>query len=229
MDRLIATTPFFSSEQRALAARAAEFAEREVEPRAGDDELDADQALRNYILLLVEADLLGYAVATPGHAFDLRSFCLVRETLSYSSSLADLAFVMQGLGTYAICLARAANGKAIAAFALTEPDAGSDVAAIKTGARHESDAYIIDGRKRFISNAGVADFYTVFARTGTRDDGRAEISAFVVSARMPGFRVADRTGMIAPPPIGALAFKDCQAPAEDTIGSPVAGLRVRLR
>jgi acyl-CoA dehydrogenase len=239
MDRLIATTPFFSSEQRALAAQVAEFAEREVEARAGDDELDADQALRNYVLLLVEADLLRYAVAVPGHAFDLRSFCIIRETLSYSSSLADLAFVMQGLGTYAISLAanehvrdfwlaRAANGKAIAAFALTEPDAGSDVAAIKTSARRESDAYIIDGRKRLISNAGVADFYTVFARTGTHDDGRGEISAFVVSARMPGFSVSERTQMIAPHPIGELEFKNCRVPAEDMVGAQGDGLRLAL-
>ena len=143
MDRFIETTPFFSSDHRTLAARMAEFAEREVEVRAGDDEGDVDEALRGYVLLLAEADLLRYAVAAAGHAFDLRSFCIIRETLSYSSSLADLAFVMQGLGTYAISLAatehvrdfwlaRAANGKAIAAFALTEPDAGSDVAAIKT-------------------------------------------------------------------------------------------------
>src|SRR5204863_3742550 len=145
-------------------------------------------------------DLLKHAVSMPGQPFDLRPFCIVRETLSYSSSLADLAFVMQGLGTYAISLAatehvrdfwlaRAANGKAIAAFALTEPDAGSDVAALKTTARREDDAYFIDGRKRFISDAGVADLYPVFARTGTREDGPAELSAFIVSARLPGFAV----------------------------------------
>src|SRR6266699_6473382 len=202
------TTPFFTNEHRALVKRVAEFSEREIEVRAGDDEQDVDEGLRSYIMLLFEANLLRYAVAVPGQSFDLRSFCLIREALSYSSSLADLAFTMQGLGTYAITLAatehvrdfwlaRAANGKAIAAFALTEPEAGSDVAALKTTARSERDAYIIDGRKRFISNAGVADFYTMFARTGTREDGRAEISAFVVSARMPGFRVADRTEMIA--------------------------------
>ncbi len=126
-------------------------------------------------------------------------------------------------------LARAANGKAIAAFALTEPDAGSDVAALKTTARREDDAYIIDGRKRFISNAGVADFYTVFARTGTREDGRAEISAFIVSARMPGFAVAERTEMIAPHPIGELEFKGCKVPAEDMIGVPGDGLRLSLQ
>ncbi len=115
----------------------------------------------------------------PAQKLDVRALCLIREALAYSSALADLAFVMQGLGTYAISQAapehvrdfwvsRAAEGKAIAAFALTEPDAGSDVAAIKTTATRDGDAYVIDGRKRFISNAGVADFYTVFARTGDR-------------------------------------------------------------
>src|SRR5689334_12707994 len=102
MDPFIATTPFFTSQHRALAERVAEFAEREIEVRAADDEGDTDEALRAYVQLLAENDLLRYAVATPGERFDLRSFCLIRETLSYSSSLADLAFVMQGLGTYAI-------------------------------------------------------------------------------------------------------------------------------
>jgi acyl-CoA dehydrogenase len=240
MDTFIATTPFFSSEQRALAEHLTQFGEREIEVRAGDDERDIDETLRSYVLLLAENDLLKYAVARPGQPFDLRSFCIIRETLSYSSSLADLAFVMQGLGTYAISiaatehvrdfwLARAAIGKAIAGFALTEPDAGSDVAALKTTARCEDDSYLINGRKRFISNAGVADFYTVFARTGTREDGRAEISAFIVSARMPGFSVAERTEMIAPHPIGELEFKNCKVPAEDMIGKQGDGLRLSLQ
>jgi acyl-CoA dehydrogenase len=240
MDSFIATTPFFNSEQRALATRVAEFTEREVEPRAGADERDVEEALRSYIRLLHEQGLLRYAVAAPGERFDLRAFCVIRETLSYSSALADLAFVMQGLGTYAIGLAatehvrdfwldRARNGQAIAAFALTEPDAGSDVSSLKTEARREGDAYLINGRKRFISNAGVADFYTVFARTETREDGRAEISAFIVSARMPGFSIAERTEMIAPHPIGELEFKDCRVPAEDMIGNQGDGLRLALQ
>lgn len=240
MDSFIQTIPFFTSPQRALATRVAEFIEREVEPRAGADERDAEAALRSYVVLLNEQELLGYAVATPGQRFDLRAFCIVRETLAYSSALADLAFVMQGLGTYAISLAatehvrdfwldRARTGQAIAAFALTEPDAGSDVSALKTEARREGDGYIINGRKRFISNAGVADFYTVFARTGTREDGRAEISAFIVSARMAGFSVAERTEMIAPHPIGELEFKNCRVPAEDMIGNQGDGLRLALQ
>ena len=240
MDRFIATTPFFTSEHRALAERIAEFCKAEIEVRAGNDETDADAALRAYIRLLAENDLLKLAVAAPDEPFDLRAFCIIREALSYSSSLADLAFVMQGLGTYAVSFAatehvrdfwlgRARNGQAIGAFALTEPDAGSDVAALKTTALREGDAYIINGRKRFISNAGVADFYTVFARTGTREDGRAEISAFVVSARMSGFSVAERTEMIAPHPIGELEFKNCRVPAEDMIGNQGDGLRLALQ
>src|ERR1041385_8852920 len=98
MDEFIATTPFFTSQHRELAARVADLAEREIEVRAADDENDADEALRFYVQLLAENDVLGYAVPQPGKAFDVTSLCLVRETLSYSSSLADLAFVMQGLG-----------------------------------------------------------------------------------------------------------------------------------
>lgn len=240
MDPFIETTPFFTSQHRGLAQRVADFAERDIEVRAADDEGDTDEALRSYVQLLAESDLLRYAVAAPGERFDLRSFCLIRETLSYSSSLADLALVMQGLGTYAISraatehvrdfwLARARHGQAIAAFALTEPDAGSDVAALKTTARREGDTYIINGRKRFISNAGVADLYTVFARTGTRDDGRAELSAFIVSARMQGFSVSERTEMMAPHPNGALEFKDCRVPAEDMIGDQGEGLHLALQ
>ena len=192
------------------------------------------------MLLLAQYDLLRYAVATPGQPFDLRAFCVIRESLSYSSSLADLAFVMQGLGSYAISLAatehvrdfwlaRARIGKAIAAFALTEPDAGSDVAGLKTVARKEDDAYIIDGRKRFFYNTGVTEFYTVFARTGTREDGRAEISAFIVSARMPGFSVSEKTEMIASHPIGELEFRNCKVPEEDMIGKRGDGLRLSLQ
>jgi alkylation response protein AidB-like acyl-CoA dehydrogenase len=195
---------------------------------------------RALLALLAEAGLLRYAVAAADARFDTRSLCLIREALAYSSSLADLAFVMQGLGTYAISLAapehvrdfwleRAASGKAIAAFALTETNAGSDVAAIKTMARRDGDAYLIDGHKRFISNAGLADFYTVFARTGTRKDGRAELSAFVVGARMPGFRVRERTLLIAPHPIGEIEFNATRVPAEDMVGREGDGFQLAMQ
>ncbi len=191
------------------------FVEQEIEPRAADEE----RRRRARAETSSAAGQGGHSELRSRRAkLDIRSLCLIREALAYSSSLADLAFVMQGLGTYAISqaapdhvrdfwLSRAANGKAIAAFALTEPEAGSDVAAIQTTARRDGDTYVIDGRKRFISNAGIADFYTVFARTGTREDGRAELSAFVVGAKMQGFTVVERTPLIAPHPIGEIAFR----------------------
>ena len=188
--------------------------------------------------LLAQADLLRFAVVAEATAMDARSLCLVREALAYSSSLADLAFVMQGLGTYALALAapehvrdfwleRAREGRAVAAFALTEPEAGSDVASIQTTAQRDGDSYIINGRKCFISNAGVADFYTVFARTGTREDGRAQLSAFVVGARMPGFTVRERTRLIAPHPIGEVVFDNLRVPAEDRVGAEGDGFASR--
>jgi acyl-CoA dehydrogenase len=239
-DQFIEETPFFNAGQRELAGLMADFVRREIEPRAAE-EADEDAHFRALLALLAGAGVLPYAVAgTPGEALDVRSLCLIREALAYSSSLADLAFVMQGLGTFAMSLAapehvrefwltRATSGKAIAAFALTEPDAGSDVASIKTSARREGESYVINGHKRFISNAGLADFYTVFARTGTRADGRAEISAFIVGARMQGLYVRERTRLIAPHPIGEIEFNDCHVPAEDMLGNEGDGFRLAMK
>ena len=228
--------PFFTPEHQNLARVVAQFAAREMEPHAGVEE-DLDGLARHFVNLLAGAGLMNYAVAES--RLDIRSLCLIREALSYSSSLADLAFAMQGLGTYAIAqaapehvrefwLARALTGKAIAAFALTEPDAGSDVASIQTSARRDGETYVINGRKRFISNAGIADFYTVFARTGTREDGRATLSAFVVGAKMQGFSVVERTSLMAPHPIGEIAFNDCRVPAEDMVGNEGDGFRLAM-
>jgi acyl-CoA dehydrogenase len=239
MDKFIDQLPFFSSEHRDLATGIKSFVEQEIEPRS-IDEGDTENRLREYVALLGEAGVLGYAVVSPGAKLDACALCLVREALSYSSPLADLAFVMQGLGTYAISQAapehvrdfwvsRAVEGKSIAAFALTEPDAGSDIAAIKTTAQRDGDAYVIDGRKRFISNAGVADFYTVFARTGTEENGRAALSAFVVGAKMPGFSVVERTSMIAAHPIGEIEFNGCRVPAEDMVGAEGEGFLLAMR
>jgi acyl-CoA dehydrogenase len=228
--------PFFTAEHRNLAQVVAQFATREIEPHAGVED-DVEGLARHFVGLLAGAGLLNYAVAAP--KLDIRSLCLIREALSYSSSLADLAFVMQGLGTYAIAqaapdhvrdfwLARALQGKAIAAFALTEPEAGSDVASLKTEARRDGETYLIDGRKRFISNAGIADFYTVFARTGARDDGRPLLSAFVVGSKMQGFSLVERTSLIAPHPIGEIAFDGCRVPAEDMVGNEGDGFRLAM-
>jgi acyl-CoA dehydrogenase len=239
MDRFTEYAPFFTDEHRRLAASVASFVWREIEPHAAHADEATDEDFRALVALLAEADLLRFAVRRDA-PLDVRSLCLVREELAYSSALADAAFVMQGLGTYAVSLAapahvrdfwieRAATGRAVAAFALTEADAGSDVSAITTTARLEGDAYVLDGRKRLISNAGVADFYTVFARTGTRADGRAEMSAFIVSARMSGFSVRERTQMIAAHPIGEIEFDALRVPAEDRVGEEGDGHRLAMR
>jgi acyl-CoA dehydrogenase len=228
--------PFFTTEHRHLAESVAQFAAQEIEPHA-DVEEDVDGLARHLVGLLAAGDLLNYSVVRT--KLDVRALCLIREALSYSSSLADLAFVMQGLGTFAIAhaapdhvrdfwLSRAASGKAIAAFALTEPDAGSDVASIKTTAQRDGETYVINGRKRFISNAGIADFYTVFARTGSRADGRATLSAFVVGAKMQGVSVVERIPLLSPHPIGEIAFNDCRVPAEDMVGNEGDGFRLAM-
>ncbi len=236
MDSLISQLPFFTPEHRNLAQGVAQFVRQEIEPRAGSED-NVERLAKDFVNLLAGAGLLNYSVAQA--KLDVRSLCLIREALAYSSSLADLAFVMQGLGTYAIAqaapdhvrefwLSRAANGKAIAAFALTEPEAGSDVAAIQTTARRDGETYVIDGHKRFISNAGIADFYTVFARSGTREDGRPKISAFVVGSRMQGFSVVERTSLMAPHPIGEIAFHQCRVPAEDMVGNEGDGFGLAM-
>ena len=236
MDSLISQLPFFTPEHRNLAQSVAHFVAQEIEPRAAIED-DVEGLAKDFVALLAQAGLLNYAVAES--KLDVRALCLIREELSYSSSLADLAFVMQGLGTFAIAraapdhvrdfwLSRASSGKAIAAFALTEPNAGSDVAAIQTTARRDGESYVIDGHKRFISNAGIADFYTVFAKTGAREDGRPILSAFIVGSKMPGFRVVERTALIAPHPIGEIAFDQCRVPAEDMVGNEGDGFKLAM-
>jgi acyl-CoA dehydrogenase len=237
MDQLITQLPFFSAEHRTIANVITKFVELEIEPHA-NEEHDIEERARKYVHSLAQSGILEYALAKESE-INLRAVCVIREGLAYSSALADLAFVMQGLGTYAISraapehvrdfwLSRAAEGKAIAAFAVTEPEAGSDVAAIQTTAQRDGDAYVINGRKRFISNAGIADFYTVFARTGTREGGRAAISAFVVSSRMEGFSVVERTSLMSPHPIGEIEFKDCRVPAEDMVGNEGDGFGLAM-
>ena len=236
MDQLIQQLPFFTPDHRTLAESVSKFVALEVE-RHSVDEQDVIESVRYYVKALAKAGALNYVASES--QLDIRAICLIREGLAYSSSLADLAFVMQGLGTYAIAqaapthvrdfwLSRTAEGKAIAAFALTEPDAGSDVAAIQTTAKRDGDTYVINGRKRFISNAGVADFYTVFARTGVLESGRASLSAFIVSAKIPGFNVVEQTQLMAPHPIGELAFIDCRVPAENLIGNEGDGFGLAM-
>ena len=239
MDKFITQLPFLTPEHLTLAADMETLVRLEVEPSA-IEESDVETRLREYVSMLAEAGVLRYAVAAPGANLDVRALCLIREALAYSSPLADVAFVMQGLGTYAISqaapehvrefwLSRAAEGKSIAAFALTEPDAGSDVASIKTEAQRDGDSYVLNGNKRFISNAGVADFYTVFARTGTDANGRAALSAFVVGAKLAGFNVIERTSMLSAHPIGEIEMRNCRVPAENLVGAEGDGFLLAMR
>jgi len=178
--------------------------------------------------------------------FDVRALALIRETLAWHDGLADFAFAMQGLGSGAISLEgsaaikhqylpRVAAGQAIAAFALSEPDAGSDVAAIKCVARREGDEYVLDGRKTWISNGGIADFYCVFARTSppeARPDGSVTargISAFVVDADTPGLEIAERIDVIAPHPLATLSFAGCRIPAGNRLGTEGDGFKLAMR
>lgn len=170
---------------------------------------------------------------------DTRAICLIRETLARHSGLADFAFAMQGLGSGAISLhgtpeqrqrylTRVASGEAIAAFALSEPNAGSDVAAMACAARAEGDHYVLDGEKTWISNGGIADFYVVFARTGEAPGARG-ISAFIVDAGTPGFEIAERINVIAPHPLARLRFTHCRIPASQRVGAAGEGFKVAMR
>ena len=163
----------------------------------------------------------------------------VRETLARHNGLADFAFAMQGLGSGAISLAgtpaqqsrylpRVARGEAIAAFALSEPEAGSDVAAMQCAARVEGEFAILDGEKTWISNGGIADFYVVFARTGEAPGARG-LSAFIVDAGTPGFEIAERIDVIAPHPLARLRFTNCRVPLSQRVGDAGEGFKVAMR
>ncbi|HEV3104893.1 MAG TPA: acyl-CoA dehydrogenase family protein, partial [Trinickia sp.] len=181
----------------------------------------------------------GTAYGGHGDTIDARAVCLLRETLAKHAGLADFALAMQGLGSGAISLAgteeqkrrylpRVANGTAIAAFALSEPDAGSDVAALALAAREDGDAYVLDGAKTWISNGGIADFYVVFARTGEAPGSRG-ISAFIVDADTPGLTIAERIDVIAPHPLARLQFEGARVPKRQRLGAPAEGFKIAMR
>ena len=174
-----------------------------------------------------------------GPPIDSRLVCLARETLAWHDGLADFAFAMQGLGTGAIGLAgppalrqavlpRVASGEWLAAFALSEADAGSDVAAMQCAARLDGDDYVLDGEKTWISNGGIADVYTVFARTGEAPGTRG-ISAFAVFPDDPGFQVAARLHTVAPHPLATIRFSGCRIPASRRLGAPGEGFKLAMR
>lgn len=243
--------PFLADRHRALARELDAWAAAHV-PHAHGPDVDAE--CRALVRSLGAAGWLRHAVAGIAHGgaaevIDTRSLCLIRETLARHSGLADFAFAMQGLGSGAISLAgsaeqratwlpRVAAGEVISAFALSEPEAGSDVAAMACAACADGDHYVLDGEKTWISNGGIADVYVVFARTGEGPDrpagatpgrGAKGISAFIVPAGTAGLEIAERIDVIAPHPLAKLRFTGCRVPASARIGAPGEGFKLAMR
>ena len=248
--------PFFEERHRDLTRRLSEWAgTRLADAGAAEDRESVDAACRSLVRDLGLAGWTRYsapeatqhrAAAGAGAEFDVRALALIRETLARHDALADFAFAMQGLGSGAISLAgsselkerylpRVAAGEAIAAFALSEPEAGSDVAALRCRATPTPEGYRLHGEKTWISNGGIADFYCVFARTSgpeVRPDGTissAGITAFVVDAATPGLSVSRRIDTISPHPLATLAFQECQVPAAQRLGAEGEGFKIAMR
>lgn len=230
--------PFFEARHRAREQALDEWCGGQSWTH-GTAGVDLDASCRDFAARLGEAGFLRIAVPAPhgeDESLDARSLCLMRETLARHEPLADFVYAMQVLGSAPISLfgsrgqkdawlGKVAAGSAIAAFALSEAEAGSDVAAMTMRAERRNGDYVLNGAKAWISNAGVADFYVVFARTG---EGKRGISAFIVPADAPGLAVSERTPVIAEHPLGSLEFANCRVPADSLLGKPGGGLRIAL-
>ena len=222
--------PFFDDSHRELAERLERWCEAEL---SDDEPADVDEACRILVRRLGEAGWLRYCVPDEGGRMDVRALALIRETLARHSGLADFAFAMQGLGSGAISLfgsdaqkaaylPAVARGDKIAAFALTEPESGSDVANVETRAEPVEDGFVLNGEKTFISNGGIADFYVVFARTGEAP-GAKGLSAFLVDRGVQGLDDGERIQVIAPHPLARLRFDDLRLPASALLGEAGKG------
>jgi acyl-CoA dehydrogenase len=229
--------PFFEPRHRELADRLETWAAQNL---SHIDHDDTDRACRNLVAALGREGWLKFTAPGEGDVekIDVRTLALIRETLARHSGLADFAFAMQGLGAGPISffgddeqrktwLPKTRSGKAIAAFSLSEPASGSDVANISTTARRDGNEFVIDGEKTWISNGGIADFYIVFARTGEAPGARG-LSAFVVEASSPGLKVAERLNTIAPHPLARLRFEGCRVPASALIGRGGDGFKIAM-
>ena len=232
--------PFFGPEHREYAAQLDRFAASGA--LSSVDHRNVDASCRTLAAALGETGLLDACVAAPiGDAatIDSRKACLARETLAFHDGLADFAFAMQGLGSGAIGVAGSSDirrailpkvraGEWLAAFALSEKDAGSDVASMTCSAVRDGDAYLLNGEKTWISNGGIADLYCVFARTGEAPGARG-LSGFVVLPTDPGFLIAERIELIAPHPLATLQFVNCRVPASRMLGAAGEGFKVAMR
>lgn len=230
-DRSFLQWPFFEDRHRELAAALDTWCADNLSV----DHSDIDAACRKLVADLGSA---GWLQPTAGDTLDVRTLCLIRETLARHDGLADFSFAMQGLGTGAISLfgteeqktewlPLTRSGQAISAFALTEPQSGSDVANSTMTATLDGDDYILNGEKTWISNGGIADVYTLFARTGEAP-GAKGLSAFVLPAGLPGFEVVERLQVIAPHPLATLRFTDVRVPKSALLGAAGQGFKVAM-
>ena len=237
--------PFFDEAHRVFKTQLQEWTTKQFADQHGHDESrDAiDRECVSLVKALGQGGWLKPAIAGKAHGgasevIDTRTICLLREELAWHHGLADFAFAMQGLGSGAISLKgtpeqqatylpRVAKGDALAAFALSEPDAGSDVAAMQCSALDTAGGYRLNGLKTWISNGGIADFYVVFARTGEAPGARG-ISAFIVEADSPGLEIAERIDVIAPHPLATLHFNNVLVPHAKRIGAAGEGFKVAM-
>ena len=225
--------PFFEARHRELADRLQDWCADNLIGRYSED---VDSECRTLVRELGAAGFLKLAVADGKHRPDVRSLAIVRETLAYHSALADFAFAMQGLGSGAISLfgtveqkrkwlPRVASGQAIAAFAMTEPECGSDAANMQTSAMLDGNEWVLVGEKTLISNGGIADFYLTFARTGEGEGARG-LSAFIVPA--DAVSVEERIEVVAPHPLARLKYDNARIPADTIVGEPGEGFRIGM-
>ena len=236
--------PFFEPAHRDFKQSLDAWCQQQLAHATHDDSRSAvDAECRRLVALLGTGGWLAHSVAGKAHGavadqIDTRRLCLLRETLAYHNGLSDFAFAMQGLGSGAISLhgtpeqrARylpaVIQGQALAAFALSEPDAGSDVAAMQCSAKPTSQGYVLEGRKTWISNGGIANFYVVFARTGEAPGARG-LSAFIVPADSPGLVIEERIDVVAPHPLATLRFDQVQVSAAQRIGVAGEGFKVAM-
>ena len=237
--------PFFDDSHKSFAADLTAWAKQEIAPLENDDHhtnSSLDSSFKRIIKRLGEAGWLKYTIpAAYGGAldkFDVRHMALARSILGYHTGLADFAFAMQGLGSGPITLFGSEElkqqylpdvglGNRTAAFAISEPECGSDVAAMSTSAKLDGNHYVINGVKTWISNAGIADQYVLFARTGD-GPGAKGLSAFVIDADNPGLEVTERINVIAPHPLGTLTLTDCRVPTSSMLGQSGEGFKVAM-
>ena len=229
----------FTPEQQALKDSTQRLAEERIAPIAGEAD-ESPTVHRGLMAILAESELLRYTVPEEYGGFGIRvmNLCIIREELARVSAQADTNFIMQGLGSFPITLGGTqeqkarylppvARGESIAAFALTEPHAGSDVISMSTEAVPDGDDWVLNGRKKFISQSGDATTYTVFAKTDPGQGSRS-LSAFIVERGTSGFDDSKRLELMAAHPIGEPAFEDCRIPQGSLIGERGQGLRLAL-